>query len=68
MKEEVLRDWRGKIIGYIQSDERGNKVLRDFYRKILGRYDKATNMTKDFYNRKIATGDQLLILLRRDEN
>lgn len=40
MQEEIIRDFYGKIIGYIQVDNNGNKIVRDFYHKILGRYDK----------------------------
>lgn len=65
MKEETLKDWTGKIIGYVQTDNYGNKILRDFYRKILGKYDKASDTTRDFYGRKVARGDQLLILLNK---
>lgn len=62
MNEEVIKDWRGKIIGYIQTDSKGNKIIRDFYRKILGRYDKTLNVTKDFYGRLVAKGDQSSML------
>ena len=65
MKEETLKDWAGRVIGYVQTDNYGNKILRDFYRKILGKYDKASNTTRDFYGRKVARGDQLLILLKK---
>ena len=32
-KEEVLKDWRGKIIGYIITDKYGNQTIKDFYRR-----------------------------------
>ena len=57
MKQEVVRAFSGKILGYIQTDNKGNKIVRDFYHKILGRYDKASNTTRDFYGRIIAKGD-----------
>lgn len=63
MQEETIRDFYGKVIGYIQIDSNGNKIVRDFYRKILGRYDKAANVTRDFYGRIIARGDQASSLL-----
>ena len=62
MTEEVVREFSGKIIGYIQTDSSGNKIIRDFYRRVLGRYDKATNTTRDFYNRIIARGDMSSML------
>ena len=38
----------GKIIGYIETDTvTGNKVGRNFYNKIIGRYNKADDKTRD---------------------
>lgn len=64
MQEEIIREFSGKIIGYIQIDNKGNKVVRDFYRRILGKYDKASNTTRDFYGRIVARGDQSSMLLK----
>lgn len=66
MHEEILRDFYGKIIGYIETDPTGNKTIRDFYRKIKGRYDKNLNVTRDFYGRIIARGDQSSMLLTKN--
>ena len=67
MKEKVaIREWSGKIIGWLETDTiTGNKILRDFYGKILGTYDKKLDLTRDFYGRMIARGDQLSMLLKR---
>ena len=62
---EPIKEWSGKIIGWIETDEHGNKVLKDFYNRVLGSYNKNLNLTRDFYNRPIAKGDNLLMLLRR---
>ena len=61
--ESVIRDFSGRIIGYIQEHDNGDKTVRDFYRKILGRYNKATDTIRVFYNRIIARGDQSSMLL-----
>ena len=61
--KQVIKDWRGKIIGYIETDNVGNKIVRDFYRKIIGRYDKKANITRDFYGRKITRGDHCSLLI-----
>lgn len=63
MREETLRDWKGKIIGYIQFYPNGDKQISDFYRKIKGKYDAKQNVTKDFYGRIVAQGDCLTMLL-----
>lgn len=57
MQEETLRDFYGKIIGYVQTTPSGDKTYRDFYRKIVARYIKASNRTVDFYGRIIGYGD-----------
>ena len=64
MNKETIRDFYGKIIGYIETDNIGNKTVRDFYGKILGYYDKSINATTDFYKRVIARGDCCGILFR----
>lgn len=58
-----IRNFYGKIIGWLETLNNGNKVLRNFYGKILGRYDKQSDTTRDFYGKIIARGDQLTMLL-----
>lgn len=62
---QIIKDWRGKILGYIDTDRNGNKIVRNFYRKVLGKYDKRTNTTRDFYGKLVAKGDQCSLLLGR---
>ncbi len=64
MDTQTIRDFYGKIIGYVETDSAGNKTIRDFYRRILGKYNKATDTTRDFYGRVIAKGDNLSMLLK----
>lgn len=65
VKKEMIKDGRGKIIGWIETDHLGNKVVRDFYGKIKGRYKKVHNATFDFYGKIIAYGDTTAGLLYR---
>ena len=64
MEEITIKDYRGKIIGYIKTNPNGDKVVMDFYRKILGRYDSATDTTRDFYGRIVARGDASAMLIK----
>ena len=64
MEEVTIKDWRGKIIGYIRTDRNGDKIVQDFYRKVLGRYDHRTDTTRDFSGRVIARGDACMMLLK----
>ena len=66
MEKEIIRDFYGKIIGTIETDNKGNKTIRNFYGKILGYYDKQLNVTRDFYKRIIARGDQSSGLLWKE--
>lgn len=62
--KEAIKDWQGKILGFVETDSSGNKVLRNFAGQILGKYDKSLNVTRDFYGRQVAKGDCLMTLLR----
>jgi hypothetical protein len=57
VSKECIRDRNGKIIGWIETDHLGNKLARDFYGKIKGRYKKTGNVTIDFYGRIVSYGD-----------
>lgn len=63
VSSERIKDWRGRILGSIESYSNGDKVVKDFYGRIKGRYKKNANVTTDFYGRKIAKGDQCSMLL-----
>ena len=63
--KETIREFSGKVIGYIETKPNGDKVVRDFYRRLLGTYNKKLNVTKDFYGRTVARGDLSSMLLRK---
>ena len=62
--KEPIKDWQGKFLGFMETESNGNKVLRDFYGRILGKYDKSLDVTRDFYGRQVGKGDVLMTLLR----
>lgn len=65
---QVIKAWNGKIIGSVETDAQGNKTVRDFYGKILGRYIKSLDVTRDFRGKMIARGDQSAMLLSLGRN
>ena len=67
MNKETIRDFYNRIIGYVETDNNGNKTARDFYNRILGYYDKKLNVTRDFYNRIVAKGDSVVGLIYAEE-
>lgn len=67
MTTETIRDVNGKIVGYIDTDAQGNKVIKNFYRIIKGYYNAKDNVTRDFYRRIVAHGDVSASLLYKDK-
>ena len=57
MERTKIKDETGRIIGFIEELENGDKIAKDFYGRILGKYHKDTNKTHDFYGRIIGKGD-----------
>lgn len=65
IERDKIKNWQGRIIGFVDTDTvTGNKVVRDFYGKILGKYNKRLNITQDFYGRQVAKGDRVLMLIK----
>lgn len=38
--KEIIKDFKGFIIGWVETDSNGNKTVKDFKGFILGYYDK----------------------------
>ena len=64
MAKETIRDFYGKIIGYYEHKPNGDITVTDFYGRILGYYRKSDDTTRDFYNRIVAKGNCLGMLLK----
>ena len=64
MAEELIKDCYGNIIARIDEQTNGDKIVKNFYGQILGKYDKALDVTKDFYGRIVAKGECVGILIK----
>ena len=62
-QEQTIRDFYGRIIGFIITEPNGDKVARDFYRRVVGRYDARRDVTVDFYGRVLTKGDTVASLI-----
>ena len=60
----AIKDFTGRILGYISTDSSGNKTVTDFYGRTLGYYRASDDTTRDFYNRIVARGDQVGMLIK----
>lgn len=58
--KDTIYGFGGQVLGYVESDNKGNKQVRDFYGRVLGYYDKTTDTTRDFYGRVISRGDSVI--------
>ena len=43
-----IREFSGRILGWIEDDGQGNQQIRDFVGHILGSYRKSEDKTRDF--------------------
>ena len=61
-REEIIRDFYGRIIGKYEHQANGDIVVRDFYNRILGYYIASRDVTTDFYRRTVAKGNAVCFL------
>lgn len=63
--KQWIRDYAGRVLGSVETESSGNRIIRDQYGKVLGRYDKRADVTRDLYGRVVAKGDQSAMLITR---
>ncbi len=64
MQKTTLKDKEFRTIGFIETKDNGDKVLKDRNFVILGFYDAEFNCTKDRNFKAIGFGDILTTLLK----
>lgn len=65
MVREPIREFGGRIIGWVDTDNQGNKTVRNFNYNIVAYYNKERNETRDFYGVKKSDGDTTMMYLER---
>ena len=65
---QTIRSFSGYILGTIETDSQGRKTARNFYGKILGRYNPVDNYTRDFYGMIVSQGDTTAALIMQNNN
>ena len=67
MEREIIREFSGQIIGYLEHESNGDVQARAFSGQILGKYTKRDDTTRDFYGRVLYRGNMAaaLLVLRR---
>lgn len=65
MATEWIKNAQGLVIARIDTESNGNKYIRDQHGRVLGKYNKSTNITTDVYGRLVARGECLTMLIGR---
>lgn len=65
---ETIKDYYGRILGFVETSPNGDKIGYDFYKRVVGYYEKKANLTKDFYRRIVGRGDILVSLIMSANN
>lgn len=57
ISKEPIREFSGRILGWVETDKEGNQEVREFYGSIIARYDSKINVTRDFYGKILSQGN-----------
>lgn len=60
---ETIREFSGRIIGYLDHDSNGDVTAKSFSGQTLGRYYAREDVTKDFSGRILYRGNMAAALL-----
>ena len=58
-----LKDYYGRIYGYMHVQSNGDIWCYDFYGRMVGKYIRSLDVTRDFYGRNVSSGNTLAALL-----
>lgn len=60
---ETIREYSGMIVGYLDHESNGDITVRGYNEMILGRYDKASDTTRNYAGRILYRGNMAAALL-----
>ena len=58
-----IKDFYGRVLGYVDYDYRGDGTATNFYGQVLGKYRSSDDRTVDFYGKVLYQGDCLSALV-----
>ena len=65
---EPVKDWTGKVLGWVDTDKNGNQVVKNFGGRVLAKYDAKANKTTDFAGRKLSEGNTAISYIYLENN
>lgn len=63
MSRQNVKDFYGRILGYIQTESDGRQKAFDYKGRLLGTYYPDRNTTNDFYGRVMFKGNAISSLI-----
>lgn len=68
MREDYIKEFSGRIIGIIRTEDNGDQAAIDFpSRRILGFYRAKYNHTTDFAGRVVAQGNSVVNFIYQEK-
>lgn len=68
MNKTPVKDFNGRILGWIVTESDGRQKAMDFTGKLLGTYYPDRNTTNDFYGRVLYRGNMIASLISNNKN
>lgn len=65
---EPVKDWTGRVLGWIETDKKGNQIIKNFGGKVLARYDAVNDRTTDFAGKMLSRGNTAISYIYIEAN
>lgn len=65
---QPIKDFYGRIYGYLDTKPNGDVWAYDFYGRLCGKYIASENVTKNFWGQNVSTGNTVVALISTLKN
>lgn len=64
---EPVKDWAGKVLGWVETDNRGNQTVRNFGGRVLAYYRADRDVTTDWAGKVVSRGNTAISHIYTDK-
>ena len=68
MGREAVKDWTGKILGWVDTDSKGNQIVYNFGLRVLAKYDAYNDRTTDFAGKVLSHGNTAIAYIYKEND
>ena len=68
MGREAVKDWTGKILGWVDTDNKGNQIVYNFGLRVLAKYDAYNDWTTDFAGKVLSRGNTAIAYIYKEND